>query len=450
MGGYVRISSYLQTELGKSDSTVYVSAGNMLFPQKSLQPYQLPQARYIASWFLSNFQGKILHLTGRERALLTNTDSIPASYQVLSSVQGTGSPEMIVKIGTRKIGFVSLDTGSLTNMSEPDFQRRWAQAVSERVSALLSRETPWAVVGLSGMGLEVDRLIAPYLPDVDLILGQHSEKMAIRTEHTGDKLLLHLTTSGKHLGRIDLEMTKPMNNTLNLTVFEDKTDRQKIMDDNERLAKKIDVQKKIGSESAQKVIRLLEKRRDRNRKKLEGMNTAASPFSYLHREVPLDDSIPALPAAESLVVNAKMQINEINRTAPENLIVPKEKILFAGWAACMECHPSQYRFVKTQKHAIAWETLVKGKRDADLDCIWCHSAAFGEPGGIFHVRQLDRFQDVQCESCHGPGKAHMEDPENRPFPKVTEDACLKCHTKEHSDEVIDANMMERMHCPPQN
>jgi hypothetical protein len=48
------------------------------------------------------------------------------------------------------------------------------------------------------------------------------------------------------------------------------------------------------------------------------------------------------------------------------------------------------------------------------------------------------LQSIQCEQCHGPGSAHVDEPEKRgkPFGILRDPGvqmCLQCHTPEHSD-----------------
>ena len=88
----------------------------------------------------------------------------------------------------------------------------------------------------------------------------------------------------------------------------------------------------------------------------------------------------------------------------------------------------------------------KGIADAQKDdkCLKCHITGFGVP-----AEQLDKKFDiklgVQCESCHGPGEAHMkarmqaaasEDPakkvlgEGEIIGKPEQKLCVTCHNNE--------------------
>lgn len=113
---------------------------------------------------------------------------------------------------------------------------------------------------------------------------------------------------------------------------------------------------------------------------------------------------------------------------------------YVGVKVCAECHDAtaQGRALATwqaSSHANAFTTLAKSTEtaprecgDVDLwivrmsrgeryglptpateakECLPCHSTAFGaSPERL--TATFDRSAGVQCESCHGPGSAHVE------------------------------------------
>lgn len=101
---------------------------------------------------------------------------------------------------------------------------------------------------------------------------------------------------------------------------------------------------------------------------------------------------------------------------------------YIGSAACGKCHPVSYKAVAGKKHASATRSLKdaapvglyvpKHKRGKvglkDPECLRCHVTGFGRPGG-FPANVPDdplahAMSGVGCEGCHGPGKAHADDP----------------------------------------
>ena len=91
---------------------------------------------------------------------------------------------------------------------------------------------------------------------------------------------------------------------------------------------------------------------------------------------------------------------------------------------CGNCHVGQQiDWVKT-KHSEAWEDLqASGK--AEASCEGCHTlnSRGNQPRATLGYEKVkDKvYHDVQCESCHGPGEIHVENPTppaNRPIASI--------------------------------
>lgn len=155
----------------------------------------------------------------------------------------------------------------------------------------------------------------------------------------------------------------------------------------------------------------------------------------------------------------------LSSTVPAEAQQPKKANRFIGAQKCKTCHSSketgdQFGALSQMKHAHAFEVLAtdgakksakeKGIEDpqkADA-CLKCHVTAFGVPDAELG-KGFDRTIGVQCETCHGPGEAHMKarmaaaQSEEADAPKVykalpageivTDPAvtvCTTCHNKE--------------------
>lgn len=85
-----------------------------------------------------------------------------------------------------------------------------------------------------------------------------------------------------------------------------------------------------------------------------------------------------------------------------------EKI-YAGVTSCRACHIDAYKQWKTHKHSHAMKTLVDKNMHFNPDCLRCHTVAYRMPGGFTDVRVTSYLSNVQCEVCHGPGEAHVQE-----------------------------------------
>lgn len=104
---------------------------------------------------------------------------------------------------------------------------------------------------------------------------------------------------------------------------------------------------------------------------------------------------------------------------------------------CATCHPEREAEWLGTAHSDAWATLQASGHAAD-SCEPCHSVsdlgnATTNPNVGLAVDHDSRYQDVQCESCHGPGLLHVANPGGikplAPFEPAI--GCGECHNGEH-------------------
>lgn len=112
-----------------------------------------------------------------------------------------------------------------------------------------------------------------------------------------------------------------------------------------------------------------------------------------------------------------------------------------GW--CVRCHQQIHEQWSKSRHAQAIKTLAKKERLNDPRCLPCHvtgMAIEGEKavrgGGFSSMEQTPHLTNVQCESCHGPGKKHSQQPDSNKMVLGTAAICVVCHTEESSPNFI--------------
>jgi predicted CXXCH cytochrome family protein len=109
---------------------------------------------------------------------------------------------------------------------------------------------------------------------------------------------------------------------------------------------------------------------------------------------------------------------------------------------CGNCHADYQGDWVTTRHANAYATIAEHSNGA-TNCAGCHSvngrgnSSSGQVVGNDAVAHLT-YRDVQCESCHGPGLAHVEGVGQgsltRPLAKVSmagTGTCGDCHSGAH-------------------
>jgi predicted CXXCH cytochrome family protein len=108
---------------------------------------------------------------------------------------------------------------------------------------------------------------------------------------------------------------------------------------------------------------------------------------------------------------------------------------------CGNCHVEKQSEWEQTPHAHAWSTL-QNSGEAEALCEACHTvnangnAVVGDAGWV--ATQDTRFQDVQCEACHGPGLEHVSNPQKANIPLASvavgleaTNGCGECHQNIH-------------------
>jgi hypothetical protein len=150
------------------------------------------------------------------------------------------------------------------------------------------------------------------------------------------------------------------------------------------------------------------------------------------QSIELDDSLSDHGATQKLVEAAKDKITGLAPFDPATFVprvVQDTSSPFVGGEACVGCHKEQHAQWSTTAHARAWQSLVQDKRAMDGDCWSCHVTGASAEGGPTHPADAGGFRDVQCEACHGPGRAHMASPADKALilRDPPQEDCTRCH-----------------------
>jgi hypothetical protein len=109
---------------------------------------------------------------------------------------------------------------------------------------------------------------------------------------------------------------------------------------------------------------------------------------------------------------------------------------YLGYTACEACHPDKAEGWETTPHAHAFDSLkTQGEeKQENPGCVQCHTVAYNQDGGFIDMELTPELKDVQCESCHGPGRIHTETLSAEDIIKPGEDTCRTCHTEGQDKE----------------
>lgn len=157
---------------------------------------------------------------------------------------------------------------------------------------------------------------------------------------------------------------------------------------------------------------------------------------WQHSVLPMPESIVDAPQMQTWYdeYNARVKADYLQRVA-EKKKLQSGKSPFVGEEVCKTCHESQHKIWFDSQHAIAYEDLEDVNKAFDPACIKCHTVGFEQPGGFIDMNVTGHLLGVQCENCHGAGRAHVEAAGGKPLSNADwprEKICGQCHVQKHS------------------
>jgi hypothetical protein len=138
-----------------------------------------------------------------------------------------------------------------------------------------------------------------------------------------------------------------------------------------------------------------------------------------YQRVPLDSRFAVPP---DMKARMDRYVEEVNHLGLEGLGIrpmpsPARAVQgnYLGSVKCAACHKASYAAWGKSSHASAARALAKLKppRHLDPECIRCHmtgwhpQGGFPYEGGYLGAGTTPDLGSVGCESCHGPGGAHV-------------------------------------------
>ena len=114
----------------------------------------------------------------------------------------------------------------------------------------------------------------------------------------------------------------------------------------------------------------------------------------------------------------------------------KKGLDFVPSETCGQCHEKNLANWKKTKHARAYKTLQRVKRQGDPNCISCHTLGFGMEKGFYTPETTHKLGGVNCQNCH---RFNVAEHQKKGFirPKVTAETCETCHTPVTDPKFLD-------------
>jgi peroxiredoxin len=118
---------------------------------------------------------------------------------------------------------------------------------------------------------------------------------------------------------------------------------------------------------------------------------------------------PRISHREIVALSDSERVDLLGGAGPHRDLLPTSAN-YVGSEACQSCHQAEFDIWQASPHGHAVQTLETAGKSEDVDCLTCHTTAFGKPGGFPETAKVEDQRDlarVGCESCHGPGGEHI-------------------------------------------
>lgn len=145
----------------------------------------------------------------------------------------------------------------------------------------------------------------------------------------------------------------------------------------------------------------------------------------------IPDSLPDAPGVRALIADYQRTLAATDLPIDHG----ERSGDYLGDATCTACHANAAVIHAASRHVHSFASLEKKGYQADPECLRCHVTAFAQPGGYRRpdAAVRDSRMSVSCESCHGPGQAHVAaGGKASPLRPVGAATCVACHDAENS------------------
>ncbi|MBU8899298.1 cytochrome C [Corallococcus sp. M34] len=435
-GGIGRAAQQILDARAGSLPVLYVDGGDSLFGESTFPPGQVPQEERKARALAEAM--KLMGLS--VRAVGELDDARGAAFrQSLHLPELPAGQVKLLDAGARKVGVVSATSG-------------------EQLVALSTRargEGADFVVGLLHTTVEVAQAAAE-LPGLaaNVVVATHTASEFSGEENKRVRAavpVVALQSKGRSLLRIDLTYS-PTRGPFSPLRAQDDTDRE-VSALEQRMAL---LDKDINLPGVDPRLKALKQgKRDELAQRKQALLTAPpiptnEGNGFTLRFLPLDPSLPTAPAAQALVTSYDSDVGKMNlawaKEHGEECPAPQQgQAAFVGTQTCRECHAEAYAVWEKTLHSHAWGTLEQAGKQYHLNCVGCHVTGWQRPGGVCRLDKVMGRENVGCESCHGPGSLHVENPGPTTIVATPgREACLTCHNPENSPHFDFATYLPRI------
>jgi len=447
-GGFDRLIPVLDAERALSPANLVLHAGPMF--HEEFDVHSRKRQQHVRQ---AEVAGALFELAQVDVAGVHPLDALPdptawaelakrsGAEMLATNVSGLGRGSKRWEI--RSVGGLAIGIFALSPETDgvPGWDIRAPQEAAREAVAALSGKSD-AIIMLSGLGLRETKRLLRGLDGVDFALvggmGDHPT-VSDEAELVGKSRILQFHREGRYLGRLVLRRAPgdglPFADGSVASATEIGALELRIA----RLATQIASLSQTGdattTDRALVGFRHQHAKLDEELKRLRARHESvpAGRASFSFRLVSLDWDLAQAEAPLAIMNAFDQELAQINVASAGTLPEPLPgQAVYVGVGTCLGCHTEATTFWNANRHSHAWETLERVNKTFDAGCVSCHVTGYEQAGGAL-VGQVEGREDVQCESCHGPGSKHVADGAASSILRApTVEACAGCHNQHHS------------------
>lgn len=464
LGGIPQVAGF-HKKLIQSKNIFYVDAGDTFFDSAVLPLQVRESSKYNAQQLAKILSDLGLKLTvpgDQDLALgideyfnLFKETQISVLLSNLKTAKYSHKKWYLIKTGMQSIYFLGVtDPDVLMNYQELFYPVE--KGIKDGLQIIkkngYDEKNPFhRLIVISHSGIKKDSSLAKTFPQIDWILGAHTQSFTTFPYEEGKTRIVQVLSRNHHIGEVSISSSKDKNSD----TFKSHEIREELKD-------------------------------------------------FLSLDDPIQLFLPT----------HKAKLNEIRMKEQGLSLQPvhtKRKENIPTSISCLKCHENQAKHWQQTPHSLAFITLAKNKEEFNSKCIGCHSLGFEKVDGFQQTKEIVqlephddilveeylkevnlaitsklegpirdqsplklielnkiwknidenyninfKYANVQCLNCHEITADHMKDLQAKSSKKVTRDKCLSCHNPDQSPEwysngslnteYVD-KMMKRVSCP---
>jgi len=440
LGGLDRYLGMVRAAARKGPVLV-VDAGNLLFPAAGLPANKRDAGRLRAAFVVNQMEAVGLAGSPLGEGDLTLGASALGNFRLSANLKVDGAQSSrIVTVGNVRVGLFGLTDPDAARMSGLTAENPVPVAVA--TTEALRKQGAEVVIALVALDRAAARRIAARANIDFVIYGKSTGEGLEKAARVGESNLLAAGEELQRAGRIELVL-RGKGPLVDAGSPEESSRRRAFLADKIQSLKAQLLRWKNGEKGGDPTFiakKSTELSAAENEQKALAAATWRPPESgsyFVNSLIPVQRALPQDKSITTKMRSLDRAIGKVNlaqAVAPP--VAAPGRATFVGQKACASCHKEAAAFWKKTVHANAWQTLVKGGKSLDLECVSCHVTGYGEVGGssLGFTRNLEA---IQCETCHGPGSLHVTEKGLEDPPAVRletpETTCLGCHNEKHSD-----------------